>query len=118
MCILAKRPSLDKFEIDSHEFYEKLVSSDEVPTTSQVAPEQFKDVFETALKEGDDVICITIGSAASGTCQSAHIAKDELEGEGRVDIVDSNGLCMGTGYLAVVAAMMLEDRQGESGSAV
>ncbi|MGN1267252.1 MAG: DegV family protein, partial [Dorea sp.] len=56
-------------------FYEMLSSTEEFPTTSQPSPEKFVEFFKDAKEKGDDVICILLSSALSGTCQSALLAK-------------------------------------------
>lgn len=98
----------DGIDITPKEFYQKLAESDQIPTTSQVTPDRFESAFKSLREEGEDVLCITIGSNASGTCQSAFIAKDQLEDE-RVWVLDSNSLCMGTGYLAIMALKLSEE---------
>ncbi len=98
---------LDGEELSPKEFYRKLAASEGMPSTSQVPPERFIAAFSEILEQGDDVLCITIGSGASGTCQSAMLAREELDSD-RIRVIDSNMLCMGTGYLAVMAAEMIE----------
>lgn len=98
----------DKVDITPTEFYKKLTSSEVMPTTSQVEPNRFMETFKPIIDAGDQVLCITIGSSASGTCQSAFIAKDELDSD-LIHVVDSNSLCMGTGYIAVIAAEMIKE---------
>lgn len=89
------------------EFYEKLEASDTLPITSQVPPERFIDAFRDVLNQGDQIICVTIGSNASGTYQSATIAKDTLNTEDII-LIDSNSLCLGTGMIVLKVAKMLE----------
>ncbi|MFQ9701601.1 MAG: DegV family protein [Enterocloster clostridioformis] len=48
-----------------------------MPTTSQVNPEQYEAMFEPILKEGKDIIHMTLSSGISGTYNSAVIARDE-----------------------------------------
>ncbi len=103
----------DKVDISPSDFYEKLGQADEMPTTSQVQPDRFIQAFSPIIEAGDEIICITIGSSASGTCQSAFIAKDELDSD-LIHVVDSNSLCMGTGYLAVMAAQMIQEGKSVS----
>jgi DegV family protein with EDD domain len=98
---------LDKVDITPNEFYNKLKTTGIIPKTSQVTPERFVKAFKRELDKGNKVICITIGSNASGTCQSAYIAKEELNTEDII-IIDSNMLCMGIGYLAIIVAKMIE----------
>ena len=58
------------------QFYELLLHSEEPPKTSQPAPQTLLDLFEDAVKNGDEVIYFTLSSALSGTYQSAVMAKN------------------------------------------
>lgn len=89
------------------EFYDKLEASEALPITSQVTPERFIVAFKEELELGNKIICVTIGSNASGTFQSASIAKEALETEDIV-LIDSNALCLGTGMIVVKIGQMLE----------
>ena len=66
---------LDGVDITRDQLYEWLMESKGFPKTSQPSPEDFLKHFEDAKAAGDDVICILLSSALSGTCQSAHLAK-------------------------------------------
>lgn len=68
--------------LERDEFYEKLQTETEFPKTSQPSPQDFLDVFEDVKSKGDEVICILLSSALSGTCQSALIAKNMVDYEG------------------------------------
>ena len=56
------------------QFYELLLHSEEPPKTSQAAPQTLLDLFEDAVKTGDEVIYFTLSSALSGTYLSAVMA--------------------------------------------
>ena len=58
------------------QFYELLLHSEESPKTSQAAPQTLLDLFEDAVKTGDEIIYFTLSSALSGTYQSAVMAKN------------------------------------------
>lgn len=88
-------------DIDSRSFYEKLVESDVLPTTSQPTPAAFADVFQAAVEAGDEVVCITISSKLSGTYQSASIAA--MDFSGKVFVVDSRTVTLGCGILTQYA---------------
>ena len=49
-----------------------------MPVTSQVNAEQYETMFEPFLKDGKDIIHITLSSGISGTINSAQIARDEM----------------------------------------
>ncbi|MBQ8143848.1 MAG: DegV family protein [Butyricicoccus sp.] len=88
---------LDGVTIDHKTFYEKLVESDVLPTTSQATPAAFAEVFEEAKQAGDSVVVVTIASKLSGTYQSAVIAASDYE---NVYVVDSCTAAIGSGILA------------------
>lgn len=91
----------DGVTITSQEFYEKLVESDVMPSTSQATPYQFAEAFRAAVEAGDDVVAITVSSKLSGTWQSAMIAANEFPG--KVFVVDSRSVAIGSGILAEYA---------------
>ncbi len=92
---------IDGVTINHKQFYEKLIESDVLPTTSQASPDAFDGFFKEAVDAGDSVVAITISSKLSGTCQSANIAAAEYSG--KVFVVDSKSVAIGTGILAKMA---------------
>ena len=92
--------------ITSRQFYEMLVESDELPTTSQPAPYRFEEAFEKAVSEGYEVICLTCSGKLSGTNQSANIAAAEFEG--KVTVVDSGSVAIGMGILVEYALNLVD----------
>ena len=65
---------IDGVTINKNEFYDKLVSSEELPKTSQASPDAFVKVFEELTARGESAVVITVSSRLSGTYQSARIA--------------------------------------------
>jgi len=99
---------LDKVELTTDEFFDKLKKSQKLPTTSQASPAAFAEVFKKILDEGDEVLGIFIGSELSGTYESAVMAK-EMIGDNRIHIIDSRSACLGTFSLIVKAVEMVEE---------
>ncbi len=107
------------FEIDNKEydddfgksypidkFYEE-IKNGATPTTSQVNSEQYIELWEPFLKEGKNVLHVTLSSGISGTYNSAILAKRYLDDKYKdveVKVVDSLGASSGYGmfmqYLA------------------
>lgn len=83
----------DSVNLTHKQFYEKLIESDSLPTTSQVTPAAFIDAIRPLVEAGDTVIVIALSSVLSGTYQSACIAATEFPG--RVLVVDSLSVCVG-----------------------
>ena len=58
---------IDGVTIDNKTFYEKLVESDVLPTTSQATPDAFAQEYEKAKEAGEAAVVITLASQFSGT---------------------------------------------------
>lgn len=78
----------DGVDLKKNEFFEMLISNEEFPKTSQPSPQEFLSVFKDAKEKGDDVICILLSSALSGTYQTAMLAKNMVNYE-NIYIIDS-----------------------------
>ena len=96
---------VDGVTIDHKTFYEKLVESDILPTTSQAPPDAFMKEFEKVQAAGDSAVVITLSSTFSGTYQSASIAAAEYE---NIYVVDSDTAAMGSGILVELAFRLLD----------
>lgn len=89
----------DGVNLEKNQFYELLIGQEDFPKTSQPSPEDFLNLFEDAKEKGDDVICLLLSSSLSGTCQTAHLAKNMAEYD-RIYIVDSLSATIGIRLLA------------------
>ena len=98
---------IDGVTINHKEFYEKLVESDVLPTTSQPTPDAFAQEYQKAVDAGQKVVVLTIASKLSGTYQSATIAAMDFPGS--VYVVDSKTAAIGTGILAELAVEMADN---------
>lgn len=97
---------IDGVTIDHKVFYEKLIESDVLPTTSQATPDAFIGELEKAKAAGESAVVITLASQFSGTYQSACIAAEEYED---VYVVDSSSAAMGSGILVELALRLLDE---------
>lgn len=101
------REYVDGVDMTKEAFYRRLVAEEQLPTTSQPTPYDFEQAFAPAVEAGDSVVCITVSSKVSGTYQSAVMAAGDYEG--RVFVVDSQSVAIGTSIL-VMYALELRDR--------
>lgn len=97
----------DGVDLKKEQFFEMLAECKTLPTTSQVNPDGFYDLFKGYVDKGDQVIGIFISSKLSGTCQSALIAKD-MVGSDDIHIIDSRSTTFGLALL-VYEAMKRRD---------
>ena len=88
---------LDGVTMDKHRFYERLVESDVLPTTSQASPAAFDREFRRVRCSGGSAVVLTIAAGLSGTYQSACIA---AEGRENIFVVDTMSASIGSGILA------------------
>lgn len=100
---------LDGVELSKHQFYEMLVESDALPTTSQATPAAFADCFEAIASAGDSAVVITLSSKLSGTYQSAVLAAEDYP---NIYVVDSQSVAIGTGVLAQYAVELAQQGMG------
>ena len=100
---------LDGVELSKHQFYEMLVESDVLPTTSQATPAAFADCFEAIASAGDSAVVITLSSKLSGTYQSAVLAAEDYP---NIYVVDSQSVAIGTGVLAQYAVELAQQGMG------
>lgn len=98
----------DGVDLSNQEFYSKLAKAKDLPRTSQIPPHIFHEVFKDFLDKGKEIICINGSSRASGTHQSALIAKADLDSD-KIDVFDTMGLSFGGGLLVLEAARMVEE---------
>lgn len=105
--ILDGKEYRDSIDIKPEDFYKILREENAYPKTSQATYAQFKQIFDKYTKEGKKILYISGSAAATGTCQSAIMAKNDTEGE--IYIYDTNNLTFGAGFFVVKAAEMINE---------
>ena len=88
-------------------FYERLSRDPELPTTSQPSIGDFLEGWEPLLESGHDVVSVHLAGGISGTYEAARQAHELLAERGlgeRVEVIDGETACGGTGLLLLAAA--------------
>ena len=98
----------DGVDIQPGEFYTRLKNAKIMPTTSQVSPKAFKDIFDQRLEEGYQILTILVSEQLSGTLASAIQARELLPGA-PIEIVDSRTTAMAMGFQVLAAARAAAD---------
>jgi DegV family protein with EDD domain len=101
---------LDKVELSTKEFFEKLEVAEKLPTTTLVSPGAFVEVFSEILMEGDQVLGLFIASELSGTYDSARMAKNMI-GSDDIHIIDTRSVCLGSFALILEAIKLVEQNK-------
>ena len=105
-----KESFLDKVELSSEEFFEKLATSEKLPTTTLVSPGAFVEAFSEILVEGDQILGLFIASELSGTYDSARMAKNMI-GSDDIHIIDTRSACLGAFALILEAIELVEQNK-------
>jgi DegV family protein with EDD domain len=98
----ARELDMDGFE----GFYARLREDPELPSTSQPSIGDFLAVWEPLIEAGHDVVSIHLAGGISGTCEAARQAHALLAERGlgeRVEVIDGETACGGTGLLVLAA---------------
>lgn len=92
---------LDDGSMPIDKFYKEMAAG-KMTSTSQVNVEEYENYFEEFLKDGKNILHLTLSSGISGTYNSAMLAKDELSEkypDRKIFIVDSLAASSGYGLL-------------------
>ena len=97
-------------EISQDLFYDKLINDKALPTTSAPSIGDFLEVYESQLKEADEIVSIHISSKLSATynnaCQAAQILGDR---GARIEVIDSQVVSLGLSLATTAAARVARD---------
>jgi DegV family protein with EDD domain len=99
---------LDNIDIKTDEFYERLQTAKEMPTTSQPSVGQFIEFFEKLQETSETVVGIFISEPLSGTLDSARSAAKEMP-DLAIEIVDSRNTAAALALLVLAAVRMAEE---------
>ncbi len=95
----------DYVDIGPAEFYERLRTAEELPTTSQPTPQDFKAAYQE-LAEHERILVFTVSAKLSGTYESALRAGEESGG--RVRVIDTETASAAIAMLALAVQRRLE----------
>ncbi|UCG24311.1 MAG: DegV family protein [Chloroflexota bacterium] len=94
---------LDGIDITTEEFYQRLASAKELPTTSQPSAGEFREFFLEVAEGCDSIVCIVVSDHLSGTLDSANAAVKMIP-DFPIEVVDSRSASMGQGFIVLAAA--------------
>lgn len=90
------------------ELYRKVDETGKLPKTAAPSPADFIQAFSPYVREGRQILYISLSSELSSTYQNALIAAEEL-GEGKVTVFDSLNLSTGIGLQVMKAVNAAAD---------
>ncbi len=103
----------EEITLSRREFYEKLASNADI-STSQPSPEAILALWDTLLKENDEIVHIPMSSGLSGSCQTAQMLAQDYEG--KVHVVNNQRISVTQRQSALDALALV--KAGKSGSEI
>ncbi len=97
------RDYLDGIDILPEEYYPRLRTSQSLPKTSQVTPEEFTAFYRPLLEQGYQILSVHLSAGFSGTLDSARTATEQL-GRSSFALLDSLSGTMPMAWQVVEAA--------------
>lgn len=98
----------DGVDLPRQQFYEKLATSKELPTTSAPGVGVFTEAYRRQLEIGEGVVAIHVAAALSAVYNAARLGAEKLD-QTRIAVLDSKTVSMGLGWLAVIAARAAQE---------
>ena len=104
----------EKIEITNADYYERVVTAKNHPTTAHPNPNEMLTIFQELDKEGyEEIFYVTMASSLTGTYSTAHLAKKifvKEDGKANITIYDSYQATMAIGLQAIKAYQFLQER--------
>lgn len=94
----------DGVDLTTEKFYDKLVRSKTLPTTSVPPPGAFVEVYDRVAQETDEIVVITVSHKLSATYETALHATEMMKRKCRVEVIDSLLVVMAEGLVVITAA--------------
>jgi DegV family protein with EDD domain len=91
--------------LSNADFYRRLITTADFPTTSQPASGEFKQAYQQILQGSPSaqILVLTISSKLSGTYNAAMAAAEQFS-DTKITVFDSLSAAMGLGLMAITAA--------------
>lgn len=99
----------DGIDITTDQFYEKLVESKVMPTTSVPSPDVFMRTYARLAEETDEILGIILSSKLSGLYNEALQSVSLVNSRCRIEIIDSGSAVMAQGLVVIKAARAAKD---------
>ncbi|TFH02509.1 MAG: DegV family EDD domain-containing protein, partial [Calditrichales bacterium] len=101
---------VDRVTLTSDQFYQKIQTDKNHPTTSQPSSADFMKVFSDLMPRYERIICLTLSKNHSGTYQAALTAKRILKSD-NIEVMESKNTSAGFGLVARQALKNIQENK-------
>lgn len=101
----------DGGDISKEEYYMKMRTAEELPTTAIPSPTIYQEIIEKSLKENDQVIGIFISKKLTRIIQNVQLVMKKIERVEDFTLIDSTVAAPSLGLLVIQAAQMAQEQK-------
>jgi DegV family protein with EDD domain len=94
----------DGIDMTTDQFYERLTTSKVMPTTSVPSLDLFARTYARLAEETHEILVIMLSSKLSGLHNAARQSAELMEGDCRIEVLDSGCAVMAQGFVVIKAA--------------
>lgn len=103
----------DGIDISATDFYNRLINTNEIVTTSQPSPGEFLETYKRLKDEGaETIISIHLSSGISGAYRTAQMVRNMLPDQD-ITVIDSQSVSGGLGLIIMAAVRAVESGQSK-----
>jgi len=103
---------VDGIDLTTEQFYEKLVISKALPTTSVPPMGTFLEVYERLAEETNEILVITVSRKLSAVYEAALQAISHVTKQVRIEVIDSLTILMAQGLIVIESAKAAKNGAG------
>jgi DegV family protein with EDD domain len=98
-------------DIDDYKLFELIDKNGKLPTTAAPSPGKFAQAYKAAFEQdqADEILCLTVSAAMSGTYDAARVAATEIIGSPAITVLDTQSLSLAQGFMVLAAADAVKD---------
>lgn len=99
---------IDRVTLSPSEFYQKLVSTPVLPTTSFPSVQMFEEAYRKLAERTECILAIHTIASLTGIYNSSRMAAETIQ-TARIELIDSEQVSMALGWLVILAARAARD---------
>jgi DegV family protein with EDD domain len=94
----------EQVDMDSEEFYQRLIKGQQHPVTIQPSPQDFVAAYRKLAPDTEGIVSVHLSSKLSGTYNSAIQGKEMSGVNTPIEVIDSRSVSAGLGLVSIMAA--------------
>ncbi len=106
--VLGEKVYEDGINVTQEQIFAWTEETKKAPKTAAPTPEEAAKIFQSALRQYQEIVSFSIAGGMSSSNAAMHLAAKKLKAEERIHVIDSASLSGGIGLLVLEAAELAE----------